>query len=158
MRIRTVAQIKRYMKGKECHELQREPQEGTRIREIYDILFANIGKPVDIGVVRGDDSQRIAALENYYGLDIRALRRKGEHALYVLAGEWFGKIYVDYIADSEEVTKMLLDARDALVNSEHPENLLPEGVHKLSKESYDTLKRVAEKGAAIAAKHLKRES
>lgn len=157
MRFMTVAQIKRKLRGKEYIPLQEAPKEGSRIREIYDLLFANIGKAVDLGV-GATDCHRIAALENYYGLDIRAVHRKHQHALYVLAGEWFGKIYVDYVADSEEIAQMLLDARAALISSERPENLLPEGVHRLSKESYETLKRVAEKGAAIAAKHQKRES
>ena len=35
---------------------------------------------------------------------------------------------------------------------------LPDGVHVLSKESQEALKRAAEKGAAITAKHQKRGS
>jgi hypothetical protein len=35
---------------------------------------------------------------------------------------------------------------------------LPDGVHQLSPESIETLRRAAEKAAAITAKHVKRGS
>lgn len=38
------------------------------------------------------------------------------------------------------------------------ENYLPPGVHLLSQESEEALRRAAEKGAAITARHTKRRS
>lgn len=82
--------------------MNRAPREGTRLRECYDLLQANKGIPVEWrrGLV---DSTAVIYLSDYYGLDIRLLQkgdsRTGRKPLYVLAGEWFGKVYVDYIAE-----------------------------------------------------------
>lgn len=70
------------------------PRKGTRLRAAYDLFQANKGRP--IAFLSGDfgGTNAIAALVDYYGLDIRCLRR-GE---WILAGEWFGRVYVDYVA------------------------------------------------------------
>lgn len=77
------------------------PAEGTKIRAVYDLLMASKGLPVEVNLSRmfnsngGADGRRIQDLRDYYGLDIRKL----SNGRWVLAGEWFGKTYVDYIAD-----------------------------------------------------------
>jgi hypothetical protein len=69
------------------------PHEGTRTRELYDFFKANEGVPLKLTSSRKDRA-KIAALQDVYGLDIRCLW----HGTWVLAGEWFGSRYVDYIA------------------------------------------------------------
>lgn len=76
--------------------LQQLPREGTEIRRAYDLLYANKGTPVKISF--GWHS-RLENLRNIYGLDI-VKTRKGE---WCLIGEWFGKVYIDYVA--EKVSK-----------------------------------------------------
>lgn len=77
------------------------PREGTRLRRMYDLLQANKGLPIDIylacfeGVKPGVAGANIEQLQDFYGLDIRKIK----YGRWVLAGEWFGKVYVDYIAD-----------------------------------------------------------
>jgi len=75
------------------------PREGTKLRAMYDLLMANKGVPIDISLSklygRKCMSSQVSALTDFYGLDIRNLKR----GRWVLAGEWFGATYVDYIAD-----------------------------------------------------------
>jgi hypothetical protein len=76
------------------------PRQGTKLRSMYDFFYARKGSPVDLAASRltgsRDDGGRIAALRDFYGLDIRRLGPGYKH--WVLAGEWFGRHYVDYIA------------------------------------------------------------
>ena len=61
----------------------------------YLIVFcANKGVPVRY-VTRQNNPNQISVLCDEYGLDIRRLA----YRKWVLAGEWFGDVYVDYIAD-----------------------------------------------------------
>lgn len=128
------------------------------MRVLYDLLMNNAGKPVDLVYTRSD-GRRMQALSDFYGLDIRiaqyASKFRGRKLLHILAGEWFGKVYVDYLATTEQEVELLKEARIALTNVDHAENILPAGVHRLSKDSMEILQRVAEKGRAIAAKHQK---
>lgn len=79
------------------HALQRMPREGSKIRALYDFLEARKGIPIDIALTvaapnfRGD----IEKLRDFYGLDIRKI----SYGRWVLAGEWFGTEYRDYIAE-----------------------------------------------------------
>jgi hypothetical protein len=86
------------LKGTCLRKLAPYPQDGTRRRELYDVFKANEGIPIRVKLNhdRGDHTA-ITALRDTYGLDIRLLRR-GPGATWVLAGEWFGSEYVDYIA------------------------------------------------------------
>lgn len=88
MRTTSAAQAK----GKETSPRQNAPRPGTAIRVAYDLLQANHGLPVTIrdpyGVIK-------AQLQDIYGLDIRNC---GQHR-YLLAGEWFGRVYIDYVAE-----------------------------------------------------------
>lgn len=158
MRQLSAAQIKRRLKGKKITPPSLEPRDGTYTRSVYDLFMRSPGKPVEFKV--GKSKIIIRTLQDTYGLDIRRLKQghKESKSLWVLAGEWFGPVYVDYTQASEEHMEMLLNARYALQDVEHAKNVLPAGVHVLSKDSIDILARVAEKGKKIAEKHLKREA
>jgi hypothetical protein len=67
------------------------PREGTKIREVYDLFQANKGLPIAFTIAKHQG--RIPNLVDYYGLDIRCIR----DGTWVLAGEWFGRVYVDYV-------------------------------------------------------------
>jgi hypothetical protein len=90
-------------KGRRAAPTQLKPRDGTRIRAIYDLLQANKGLPIEVHLTKmcisksGNISRAINDLSDYYGLDIR--RIGGRYGRWVLAGEWFGRTYVDYIAD-----------------------------------------------------------
>lgn len=97
MRVEAAGHIKR-----DVAPTQLAPREGTRVRRMFDLLKANKGVPISMpltmfdGGTRGHNRSRVIMdLQDYYGLDIRNLGR----GKWVLAGEWFGRTYVDYIAD-----------------------------------------------------------
>jgi hypothetical protein len=69
------------------------PREGSRTRELYDLFLNSRGVPFSY-LVTSNDSPKLNQLRDRYGLDIRSVDR----GTWVLAGEWFGKNYVDYIA------------------------------------------------------------
>lgn len=166
MRDLSVTEIKRRTKGLKLFAKRQKPEEGSSRREIYDRLMANAGKTVCLFEEKDEHEKRmilssLGHLEVEYGLDIRLVQhgwKDKRPTLHVLAGEWFGKIYVDYIADTEEQMDLIANARIVLTMSEHPENMLPAGVHHLSAKSIDILKRVAAKGREIEEKHTKRSS
>lgn len=66
---------------------------------MFDLLMANKGVPISVRLSLFEGQRCTGAvirdLQDYYGLDIRKIRN-GE---WVLAGEWIGRTYVDYIAD-----------------------------------------------------------
>lgn len=70
------------------------PRQGTQLRAVYDLFQANRGRPIAFLTSDFGGPNRIAQLVDYYGLDIRRLRR----GRWILAGEWFGRVYVDYVA------------------------------------------------------------
>ena len=70
------------------------PREGSRMRELYDQFMANKGVPISSLDFRRGDWRRLDALRDFYGLDIRHIR-KGR---WCLVGEWFGSTYIDYVA------------------------------------------------------------
>lgn len=84
--------------------LQEKPRDGSRLRKVYDLLQKNKGRSFDVD---REDCKAIGEsrfqLEDFYGLDIRCTRkgdrRTNRKSSYVLAGEWFGRVYVDYIAE-----------------------------------------------------------
>jgi hypothetical protein len=69
------------------------PREGTRLRAVYELFQASKGQPI-VFVRRAGCTRLIDDLIDYYGLDIRCLGR----GRWILAGEWFGRVYVDYVA------------------------------------------------------------
>lgn len=82
------------------------PREGTYTHAVYSILKANPASPVNLPRSNFLNTV-IEALRDYYGLDVRRFYekqiRKGQRGLplsrHWLVGEWFGKTYVDYVAD-----------------------------------------------------------
>lgn len=78
---------------------QLAPREGTLIRGYYDAFIQNKGMPVRLSF----NNRFIAAqLTDVYGLDIRCLKKGRGGSTWILAGEWFGKTYVDYIRSTSE--------------------------------------------------------
>jgi hypothetical protein len=99
MRVAAVSQMKGVRSG--IPLMRERPAHGTLIGDLYERFMAAKGKPIELSTEY--ISPRMAALTDYYGLDIRlvqrANKRKGFKSTYVLAGEWFGKVYIDYIAE-----------------------------------------------------------
>lgn len=89
--------------------IQKIPREGTRLRRMFDLLSESKGVPIDIPLATFEGTtghgRLIADLRDYYGLDIRMIA----YGRWVLAGEWFGKVYVDYIV--EHLAKLEREAR-----------------------------------------------
>lgn len=75
--------------------LQRIPREGTALRATWDLFQANKGKPVCIRL----RPSVLRQLEDFYGLDIRHIYHGGGPVHYMLVGEWFGRVYIDYLAE-----------------------------------------------------------
>lgn len=94
MRCQTVSQAKGKITSPHCDV----PKEGTKIRALYDRFFLNKGKTIPL-IGNHENLGRINRLMDDYGLDIRHVGRGNG---YILAGEWFGKVYVDYIAERLE--------------------------------------------------------
>lgn len=91
MRLASVSQIK----GRANYALSQKPAEGTKLRELYDRFMVQRGKIVTFSAGTGAASVQINQLRDFYGLDIRNVGR----GRWVLAGEWVGRVYVDYIAE-----------------------------------------------------------
>jgi hypothetical protein len=84
------------------------PAAGTKMGKIYDQLKENKGEPVVIThhMSPGAFGATLMQLRDYYGLDVRQIQRankkRGLEAKHCLVGEWFGNVYVDYIAEKME--------------------------------------------------------
>src|SRR5690348_6959141 len=89
----TAASIKGIRRG----PLQDKPRKGTKIRALYDRLQASKGLPITFSATRGR-YMMIDQLRDAYGLDLRNVG----YGQWMLAGEWFGKVYVDYVAERME--------------------------------------------------------
>jgi hypothetical protein len=106
MRCQTAAKAKfksRYVGA----PLRERPKEGSVLRQTFDLLQANKGRTVEIVSNKSFPiGIQIIQLENFYGLDVRLVRQGhkgvGRLSTYVLAGEWFGRVYIDYIAERIE--------------------------------------------------------
>jgi hypothetical protein len=86
--------------GRKSHATRNAiPSEGSKLRALYDLFYAHKGQVIDFS--RAND-RPLLDLIDYYGLDIRRISR----GRWVLAGEWFGRAYLDYLAEhlaSQEV-------------------------------------------------------
>jgi hypothetical protein len=87
MRVETVSS----MKGNASRRGHDRPSAGTKLGDLYDLFKANEGIPI---AWRQGSGRSLEQLQDFYGLDIRCIRS----GIWVLAGEWFGSEYVDYIA------------------------------------------------------------
>ncbi len=87
------------------YTLRQIPLEGTRLRATYDLLMANKGAAINVSLSRAygpnDGGTAISQLRDFYGLDIRKIK----NGQWLLAGEWFGRVYVDYVAERLEAGK-----------------------------------------------------
>lgn len=90
MKFLSVSQIKRDSKT----TFAPYPVEGSRTREICEMFRNSPGIPIRWSKTN-DDAPRLESLIDRYGLDIRRLGPE----MWVLAGEWFGSEYRDYIAE-----------------------------------------------------------
>jgi hypothetical protein len=88
MRLMTVSDIKF-----DRVSARQVPAEGTKVRATYDLFMAHKGEPISFSRDRHHPFI-IDRLVDTWGLDIRRIG-KGR---YLLAGEWFGIEYVDYVA------------------------------------------------------------
>lgn len=97
MRCTPASAMKGNARGRRPHDV---PREGSKIRAVYDLLQANKGCPIEVTLCSGGHSV-VRDLMDYYGLDIRCIRQGGGAVKpkWVLAGEWFGRVYIDYIAE-----------------------------------------------------------
>lgn len=86
MKLASVSQIKRN-RGDVAVKF---PRPGTRLRAAHDLFLQNRGVPISYV----SDSNVVRQLTDHYGMDLRCI----EPGKWVLAGEWMGKNYVDYIA------------------------------------------------------------
>lgn len=84
------------------------PQEGTRLRAIYDRLKAAPATPLSLSLDFPLVHVALQQLRDFYGLDIRTYceprHRTPDHrgrafVRHWLVGEWFGPTYIDYVAD-----------------------------------------------------------
>jgi hypothetical protein len=78
-------------KGTRPEPTNLKPREGTKIRALFDLFYANKGRAVDV-YCAVDVGARLAQLQDIYGLDIRRFGK----SKYCLVGEWFGATYIDY--------------------------------------------------------------
>lgn len=101
MRMESAAAAKRTTTRMRPHRT--EPHEGTYIRRMYDLLKQSKGQPIETSLSMfegrpGVAAQAIEYLRDFYGLDIRKIQQ----GRWVLAGEWFGCEYRDYISEHLE--------------------------------------------------------
>jgi hypothetical protein len=91
MRTASASSLKR-----DSDKRQALPREGTRLRFLYDLFQSNRGKIVSFSLARA--GKDVASLVDFYGLDIRTIGKRR----WLLAGEWQGKEYVDYVLAEQE--------------------------------------------------------
>ncbi len=103
MRCMSISRIKGTIRGKKYKPLSNKPHWGTKTRRIFDCLQAHKAETVSLEPYNNKADVKIIVnrLMDFYGLDIR---KTGDchHAEYMLVGEWFGKVYVDYVAEKME--------------------------------------------------------
>ena len=97
MKLQSAAEAKGYHV---VRDLTAPPKAGSARRALYDLLFDNKGRIVDVRSVGFKNThmraQALEALRDTYGLDIRQCPGKYR---FMLVGEWCGRIYVDYLAE-----------------------------------------------------------
>jgi hypothetical protein len=97
----------------------RAPRPGTRLRRLYDVLQSARGLPITLdwramGYSAKGQRGALHQLMDFYGLDLRLLHRNSRPGRYhagsapatwVLAGEYIGPTYHDYIVQRLTKTK-----------------------------------------------------
>lgn len=103
MKCMSAARIKNSKIGRK--NIRALPADGSHIRKLYDTLQNNKGVPV---VFNSDSRFHMYCryLSDFYGMDIRQIqrgdKRVGRPSKFMLVGEWFGRVYVDYVSDRIE--------------------------------------------------------
>lgn len=82
------------IKGSAVGGVHNVPSHGTAVRDAYDLFMLNRGRVVDFSCSK-NNPPIIESLRSSYGLDIR----RAGYRRWFLAGEWFGKVYIDYVAE-----------------------------------------------------------
>jgi hypothetical protein len=95
MHTESAAAAKGHLRGRTLNVV---PRDGTRIRAVYDLFYANKGKIIDFCTTNKKLAWCLTPLADTYGLDIRCIRKNK----WCLVGEWFGRVYVDYLNDPTE--------------------------------------------------------
>lgn len=76
------------------------PHEGSSIRQLYDVFRENAGYVIRFDPMVARRWSRFYAqinqLRDFYGCDIRKVGGYGSRE-YILAGEWIGAHYTDYV-------------------------------------------------------------
>lgn len=101
------------------------PNEGTKSRVLYDVFQANKATPITPYLIMQelypDEKNRavhhrwcrgLNDLIDYYGLDIRPFNQRKHPQSYWLVGEWFGSIYIDYVAKRREAEEKAAKAKE----------------------------------------------
>lgn len=84
------------------HALPRDiPRPGSRTRAIYDALIAQPGRLIEMPFSASSLNGILTHLRDDYGLDIRCRGSGRGTCLWLLAGEYIGAGYLDYIANPE---------------------------------------------------------
>ncbi|SRR5260370_31476539 len=75
------------------------PRKGTLLRYYYDLFQDNKGEVIELAFGRNTSSRIIPDLIDYHGFDLRCVKKGGPscNSKWLLAGEWIGKIYIDYV-------------------------------------------------------------
>ena len=95
MKMMSVSEMKGQFKRAEY--VEKPPREGTRLREIYDMFKEKPGLPIHWST-HTNECIALGQLRDFYGLDIRRVD-KHRRGLWILAGEWFGSRYRDYVQE-----------------------------------------------------------
>lgn len=102
MRAMSAARIKASAAGKQ-KTYKNRPTSGTKIGNIYDMFMSQRGLVIEWKAQDHGESLIIDVLRYIYGLDIRLIRkgRNERKSQWLLAGEWDGKVYIDYVAERQ---------------------------------------------------------
>jgi hypothetical protein len=84
-------------KSSRHHSTHKVLASGSKLRAVYDLFRSNAGRPIDFKIQYYPVSS-LYQLIDIYGLDIRRIR----NGRWMLAGEWFGRLYVDHTAPKPE--------------------------------------------------------
>ena len=115
------------------------PDPGTKVRFVYDFLYEHRGRIVPkvemralADLVQSQSNLRertgslgsiINNLRDYWGCDIRSIR--GGQLAYCFAGEWCGRVYVDYTRPAEAQADLPAGLREMLPPPSSDSALLP---------------------------------
>lgn len=84
------------LKNRRGTNKRKEPREGTRLRQLWDLFQSSPGQPVEVRFPnrtgKGYTNRQLDDLRDYYDLDIKPVGR----GLWCLVGQWEGEEYTAY--------------------------------------------------------------